>query len=74
MVGDANLISLATRSGSDGASETVLIMADPPEAHRQIEYHLRQAFLRAESETTKFHVRKVASLLEEDEGFERLLE
>jgi hypothetical protein len=49
-------------------------MANSPDAHRKLEYHLRQAFLTAESETTKFHVRKVASLLEQSTGVEGLLE
>lgn len=71
---DSHQILLAMFSGTSPVSDSVPTMANPPEAHREIEYHLRQAFLTAESETTKFHVRKVASLLEQSTGVEGLLE
>ncbi|EJN57973.1 hypothetical protein [Halogranum rubrum] len=38
-------------------------MAHSPQTNRQVEYHLRQAYLTAESESTKYHIRQAASLL-----------
>lgn len=44
-------------------------MDSSPETHRELEYHLRQAFLTAESETAKFHIRTVAALLQRLDDF-----
>lgn len=38
-------------------------MTYSPQTNRQVEYHLRQAYLTPESESTKFHVRRAASQL-----------